>query len=228
MNNLATHLSAVKTTVSAVKTTEKTEVQSAVVKSFVGGQWIIEDEYGSVHQAMPAVTCLIKPQVGDRVLSAQTSDGATYILSILERTDQTVAHMEFEGDVRMTLPEGRMEIIAKEGIVLGTQKDIELVANKLGLSAEQCEMVLNHLEFVGGHVVTKLGDIKLHADKVQSAIGNAVQIFQKRYVKVEGLDQLHASSIKQVAKDILALRSKFSFMRASKNVKVDGEQILLG
>lgn len=206
----------------------QSSVSLAFIKSISNTCIVIETERGAILKAVQALSCFVSPQVGDKVLYASADDGQAYVLGIVDRRVQGETSIEFKNDVKMTVPNGKMEIIATEGMTLGTTRELELVAQRVGLSAEECEMVMKQFNVVSDHVFARLSDVKLFSKSLQSVIESAVQQFSNRYTKVEGLEQVKAGSIKQVAKAIFSMRSKFGFMRAEKNMKIDGKQIFMG
>ena len=200
----------------------------ATVKSILEGKYFLADQYGRVTHARRAVSCLLNPEVGDRVLVVNTGD-TSYLWAVLEHPhEDTSLAISLEGDVTMSLPNGKLEITAKEGINLGTPEDLSLVASRLGFSGEALSAAFQKIDLFGDAVEARLSNIKLFSKRLRSTVDSAVQHFVKRHINVDGIDMIKAGTIKQTAKDLLSLRSAFAFMKAKKNVKIDGKQIFMG
>lgn len=201
-------------------------VFSGTIKSILEERFILLDENGKVVRAEKAVSCLITPKSGDRVLVGDTGDTA-YVLAVLKRPTASESTIELDGDVRMTVPNGKIEIDAKEGISISTPNDLDFVAGRLGLSGESLAAAFRKLDLFGDVVHSHFTDVKMFAKQLQTKVDSAVQQFTMRHATVDALDSVEAGTIKQTAKNIMSLKSIFSFIKAEKNVKIDGKQIFL-
>jgi hypothetical protein len=201
-------------------------VFSGTIKSILEAQFILMGENGKVVRAERAFSCLVTPEVGDRVLVGDTGD-RTYVLAVLERPNASESTIELDGDVKMSLPGGKLEITAKEGITLGTPNELDLVAGKLGLSGEALAAAFKKIDIFGDAVEAQLTNVKMFSKKLQSKVGSAVQHFTMRHATVDTVESVKADTIKQTAKGIMSLKSMFSFIKSEKNVKIDGKQIFL-
>jgi len=65
------------------------------VKITDGSNFIIENS-GGVLKSKKALSCLIEPVPGDKVLFYEDAGGQSYVLSVLERTDTRPAMVHFE------------------------------------------------------------------------------------------------------------------------------------
>lgn len=198
---------------------------SGTVKSILEAKYIVADELGRILKTSRAVSCLIEPEIGDRVLVGDTGD-CVYILAVLERQAAS-GSIAWEGDLKMSLPKGKLKINAKEGISLGTPEELILAAGKVGLSGESLAAAFKKIDMFGDTVYAHLDDLKMFSSRLQSKVGSAVQHFVKRHAAVESIDSVKAGTIKQTAKNIMSLKSMFSFIKSEKNVKIDGKQIFL-
>lgn len=83
-----------------------------------------------------AASCLLRPQVGDRVLLAAVSAGDAFILAVLERNGAS-AQLEVAGVQQLQLSAPQVQIAATEAIEMKSLCDIELTAatGKLSLNA---------------------------------------------------------------------------------------------
>ncbi len=205
-----------------------TELSSGAVKGAGKDAFLIEDENGDIITARKAASCLVEPRKGDTVLHARTGAGKMFIVAVLERPGGAATSIEFDGDVEIAAPRGKLEITARDGVTLGTPGELLLIAEKMGLSAQTCEAVFEQLELFGSGLRTGWETVKFHAHSAQTVVDSVLQKLGSRHTQVRGLDSLSAGSVKQAARDIFSLRSKFAFMKADKNVKIDGKQIFMG
>jgi hypothetical protein len=206
---------------------DESGVFAAEVKSMLSGKYLLADKLGRTVAAGRAASCLMTPTMGDRVLAVHVDD-RDYILAVLEKRNSNTSEISVEGDVTLSFPSGKLDIAAKEGMSLRTVKDLSLIAGSLGVSAASLLAAFQNIELFGDAVEAHLLNIKLFSKRLESKVENAVQQFISRHTKVEGLDSLNADSIKQTAKNLLSFQSLFAFIKAKKNVKIDGKQIFMG
>ena len=205
------------------------DIVSATVKSIIDGKFVLSDQYGRVTHAERAVSCLLEPEVGDRVLAVHT-ENLRYILAVLARSEDNTrtTTVSLDGDVTMSVPNGRLDITSGEGIHLHTPEDLVMSASRMGLSGEDLAAAFQRFELLGDRVEAHLSNVKLFSKQIKSRVESALQHFVTRHVNVDSIDSISAGSIKQTAKDLLSLTSAFSFIKAKKNVKIDGKQIFMG
>jgi hypothetical protein len=204
-----------------------TDVFSGNVKSILENKYLIADEYGRVTRAEKAASCLLAPQIGDFVLAANVGE-KSFLVAVLEKQNAATSSISLDGDVNMTVPNGKLNITAKDGMTLGTPEELSLIAGRLGLSGDALLAAFQKIEVFGDAVEAGLTTVKLFSKRLESKVESAVQQFVRRHAKVEGLDSVKAGSIRQTAESIFSIRSAFSFLKADKNVKIDGKQIFMG
>jgi hypothetical protein len=205
-------------------------IGDAFVKSILTDGFLIHcpSEGASPIKAQRAAGCLLTPEKDDLVLVAYLADNTTYILCVLERNGDSPANIGVEGDLRLHLPDGQLDISAKNGISLRTMAEFRTIAKELNFSAEQSRMIIGKLLVYGNSVKAKWDKAKVNADKMDSVVGRAVQIFTSRFTRIEALERLKAKVVHHEAEDLYAVRSKFTTVTAKKDVKIDGKQILVG
>lgn len=104
-----------------------------VVAAAAAGAWRLSD--GRV--ARTAVSCLVRPQAGDRVLTG-AGGGEVYILHILAREPGGEAHLEAPGVERLRLEAPALELAAGRRLALHSRADLDVVcAGRLSQSAGQ-------------------------------------------------------------------------------------------
>jgi hypothetical protein len=207
--------------------TDESGVFVAEVKSFLSGKYLLADKFGRTVAAGRAASCLLTPTMGDRVLAVYVED-EVYILAVLEKQHSETSEISIDGDVTMSFPNGKLEITAREGMSFRTGEDLSLIAGRLGVSAASLLAAFQNIALFGDAVEAHLLNIKLFSKRLESRVETAVQHFMSRHTKVDGLDSLNAGSIKQTAKNLMSFQSLFAFIKAKKNVKIDGKQIFMG
>lgn len=207
---------------------EGARIFEASVKSVLDDAFLIDGSDGLVVKANRAAGCLLTPEKEDLVLAVYFSENVTYILSVLERSSDSPAQVGVPGDMHLHLPDGHLNISARQGISLRTMDELKMIGRELNFSAEQSRMIIGKLLVYGSSVKAKWEKAKINADKLDSVVGRAVQLFTSRFTRIEALERLKAKVVHHDAEEVYAVRSKFTTVTAKKDVKIDGKQILMG
>jgi hypothetical protein len=110
-------------------------------KRYVGAGAII-DAVGHVHQvrdeatvllsdgrhARVAVSCLLRPQAGDRVALTELGRNEVFVHAILERDNAQPASLQVPGAESITLSARRLVFAASDSLQLQSLRDIEVAA----------------------------------------------------------------------------------------------------
>ncbi len=111
-----------------------------------------------------AVSCLLCPLPGDRVLAGGSGEGAPFILHILERDAGQEARLHVAGASALGVAQQRIELAATEQVAIRSLKDVEVTAatGTLALNARNLfktvgECLIESAE----HYVATMGDYAL-------------------------------------------------------------------
>src|SRR5690348_13888334 len=87
------------------------------------GEVVAKDERGlrvrtslAEFAAQRAVSCLVEPKVGDRVLVASEEGGESFVLAVLARKEKAAMEIAAEGDLVLRANAGKVQIMAQEGV----------------------------------------------------------------------------------------------------------------
>jgi len=180
------------------------------------------------YQLRRAVSCMIEPVAGDRVLVAPDGAGNAYVLAVLERASALPVRVVFEGDAEFVAPLGRISLAARDGIGLTSTHSIDLTSQDLRVQAVDAQFTLERSTFAGACLSACVDTIKLAATSFDAMMDRWTQRVRQSLRRVEELDQLKAGQIDHAARDTLALHGNNALVTAKKLVRVDGEQIHIG
>jgi hypothetical protein len=205
---------------------EENFLEYGTVKLAEGGAFTVAAESGVV-AAKRSFSCLVEPLPRDMVLVSRAESGC-YILAILERHGDQHACLAFEGDADLRLKQGRLRVAAQEGIDLVTANDTALVSPELSINSVQAEVSIQQLSFFGTFLQGQIERIKLIGQACDSIFERVSQTVKRSYRWVEELDQLKAGQLNYLVKRLMSLRGKYSVLTAEKDVRIDGDKILMG
>ena len=97
--------------------------------------WRLDDG----RSARQAVSCLVTPQPGDRVLLVATADGECFVLHVLARADGGRATLAVPGADAVSIRQAEVDIAATRRLALRAAGDVEVtsVQGALSLNARQ-------------------------------------------------------------------------------------------
>lgn len=199
-----------------------------------GRIFVVGTERGEV-RSQRAVSCLVEPLVHDFVLVAAFPpakgqlgrDAHGYVLAVLERESKDVS-LGCDGNMDVTLREGRFRVVSKEGVALVSPKEVQVVSESVSIHASTAKLVAREIVAVGASVLGELVDVKLRGTILDKVFDRVSERVQRSFRRVEELDQLRAKQIDHLADETLSLRSASAVVTAEDLVKIDGEQIHFG
>lgn len=173
---------------------------------------------GGLFVAKRAVSCLVEPEVGDRVLIAVPSEGPLYVLAVLER--------EREG-VRLTA-NGPITIETEDRLELKGKTEVAIETKRFDLKAGGAKLALGALEMVARVAETNVEVAKLVAGAVDVVSERLMARAKRSYRFIEEMDVTRARDVDLRAEHTMHMRAKNTVQSAEQLYKVDAEQIHLG
>ena len=177
--------------------------------------------------ARRAASCLLVPQVGDRVLVAMEARGDAYVLAVLDRRDEGKATLEVAGEVVLRATE-KLTIAASQGVDVVGGASVRLAAASVEVTSFQTRLTSHALEVVGEAVGAELGRVKLLAKSVDGLMERLSQRVKRSFRYVEEMDQVKARHLDYSAEQVAHFRGETAVVSAADLVKVNGEQIHVG
>ena len=139
-------------------------------------------------RAERALSCLVEPVAGDRVLVC-AGEGGAYVLHILARPGNVDAHLSVPGADSVSLRQPRIAMMAAESLELASAADASLsaVSGTLSLTGQNLfstftDTIVEH----ASHCIGKFGQCLLEARQLFRLHGEHALITAERDVKVDG------------------------------------------
>lgn len=177
-------------------------------------------------RAHTAVSCLIQPACGDVVLVAQHAT-RTYILSVLERPENSVLNIQLAGNVTLSV-EGELSLQATNGLLLDGGSSARLRADKVGISGDEIEMTAPRIS-VAATALNWLADTLESSARVikqTSQLWSAQARTHQR--QVEDIELVRVGSLDLRAKELINIGATHTIVKSRELVKIDGKQIQVG
>jgi len=175
-----------------------------------------------------ALSCLVEPMVGDRVLVAGDFNSELFVIAVLERENTSEIRMTIEGNLTLGLPNGRFSVAAAHGIELISTGDMGLTASDMTIRASKGHVFFDNLSYLGRRVFAQMEGIKLVGGFFDAILERINHRVKRSYRVVEELDHLRSEEIDYRAEKNMSLRGQNALVTAKELVKIDGDQIHLG
>ncbi len=190
------------------------------------GFWVRSS--AGVFPARPALSCLIKPEIGDKVLVAGDAQDAFFILAVLERPGGSSVHIPLDGDVMIGVSGGRFSVAATDGVHVVTPREMTLNAQDLNITASKANVLFEQISYMGHVVWAEIGKIKWIGKYFHAFIDSVSQRVKRSYRVIEEVDSVQSRQIDYKAKETMNLQGRHALIKANELVKIDGDQIHLG
>jgi hypothetical protein len=199
----------------------------ATVESAAGGALVVRVGDRPV-KAQRAVSCLVEPAVGDRVLVALSAE--SFVLAVLVKGEQRGPGLTLsvEGDVTLRARGGKLAVVADEAVSLTSGAKVQLCAPELEVRAMKTSFFSASLSYVGRTIDGEIDRLKLAAHSVDRAIDRVSERIKRSFRTIEEIEQVRAKELDVDVEGNVTVHADSTLLSAEKLVKVDGEQIHLG
>ena len=213
-----------QTNVIAMHSTTEAQLLTGVVKSLGDPVFVIQTHQGVV-TASQAASCLLKPDIDDKVLLSFVDD-EIYILAVLVKANNH-SKLSFQGDVVLEMP-GELAINAAKTLRLSSAVKISQTAPEIGALSAAHTVYADNFK-------AHCQNMAVHSDRVQAQgqelHGTFDRVFQKsdqvmRWV--ETIETLNIGNWVQNIKHTLNSRAQHQIITAKSDVRVDAERIHMG
>jgi hypothetical protein len=183
---------------------------------------------GAAIVAERAVSCLVEPRVGDRVLLASGEGREHYVLAVLRREGASDVDVSAPGDLRVSLRAGRFEVDASEGVRIASREEVAVVAKEVRVEGIGARVAVERISALASVLEAHLGEVRTVAVSVDAVAERFVQRMKHALRFVEETDRTEAGEIAFRASGTITVEAHDAVVRADELVKIDGEQVHVG
>lgn len=175
-----------------------------------------------------AVSCLVEPVAGDRVLMFADAEGPCHVLAVLEREGDAAVELAVDGDAHLVSRGGAVHVRAPEGVRLESAAEVTAVTKRLRVMADRAELATRAVLAVGEKVDAQFGAVKVFARTMDRFVDQVVERCKTVVRVVEESETVRAKRVDVKAEELLAIRGENTVVTAEALVKMDGRQIHFG
>lgn len=180
------------------------------------------------HSARRAVSCLVAPQPGDRVLFATLPGEEHWVLAVLEHRDPQPTRIEVDGDLELRAPAGSITASAGRGVTVATGGEAAVLAGTVRIVAQRGLAALDELTVLAERADAEVTRMRATFSTVDTVMERLSQRAKRVYRFVEELDQLRTRRADYTAKETFQVHAHDTLMTSDQLVKIDGDQIHVG
>jgi hypothetical protein len=175
-------------------------------------------------RARQAASCLLAPEVGDRVLVAVLPE--PYVLAVLDRGERPV-ELVLEGDAAIRAT-GKLDLAGNGGVSLTTPEAVSVTAGTFSAVATEGKLIFKSLKSVARIATTHFDSFEA-VTRTANVIAERVASRVKRAFRtVEETDQLRARHLDYRAEQTAQLHGETTVVTADQVARIDGAQVMIG
>lgn len=180
-------------------------------------------------RARRALSCLVWPEVGDRILTSVGLTDEPFLIAVLERSTGAPLRLVLPGETQVEVASGAGMSLRVDGqLTFGSRTGINMDAPAVGVSTSLLTLVTQRLSLIAREALASLRITRLVGDLIEASAESLNLRLDRSRRTVRDLDQVHAGSLELRAEQVAHLQSDTLLASAQRLVKIDGEQIHLG
>jgi hypothetical protein len=183
---------------------------------------------GAQPAARRALSCLVAPQPGDRVLVATLPGEEHWVLAVLERRDPQPTRIEVDGDLELRAPHGSITAAAAKGVTVSTGAEAAVLAGSVRVVAQRGLAAFDELTVLAERVDAEVTRLRATFTTVDTVMERLSQRAKRVYRFVGELDQLRARRADYAAQETFQVHAHDTLLTSEQLVKIDGDQIHVG
>lgn len=189
-------------------------------------QWIIKTDMGPI-TATEAASCLLLPSVGDEVLYVQTQDDRTLILAILTQANQKAQTYKLGESVHFNTIDGELLLNANQFTAVTTQA-VNIFTQNLTLSADIARSNYNKYELNSEYLTNTINHMQSFVGILDQNVDTYNLEAKHLFQRVSELQHQVLGYLQTYVQHNYRLDCDTADIYAKGDVKLDGEQVLLG
>lgn len=185
------------------------QTAGVVTHCFADGSLTVESE-GRAWLCLRAVSCVIAPQAGDRVLITAV-DNQLWLLAVLERQSSQAAELSVPGDLHIR-----------------SSGELSLSSEALRVAASKGDCHISEMSYSGEKLSAWVSLSRIVGKRAESVWQTVTQISHNLLRTTRNTEQVRAGQLDMKAEDYARLHAKNTVITSTAITKVDSEQIHMG
>lgn len=177
--------------------------------------------------AFRAAGCLLAPERGDSVLVAESDDGPSYALSVLERASEAPGTVGIDEGFTLSAPKGPVAVRGVE-VDMAATGAMSLEGDAMALTAREANLTVGRLSLTGEMLSTAFSRASQVFGALESSIGRLRERLTRSHRRVDETETAEIGRLRMTVSGTMRVDSRDADIRASGDLRLDGEKIHLG
>ena len=179
-------------------------------------------------EARQAASCLLRPELADKVLVSGASAADCYVIAVLERFGSTEQHLQFSGDTLLSVQGGTLRMAGSEGLELKAGTTVTVTASEVDMRASKASLVFGELSAIGRAWNGALGQLRFVGEALDTVVQRLTTHARDSLRTVEQTDQVRSGQIDYRADGNVHVQGQNTLINARELVKLNGDQVHIG
>ncbi len=203
-----------------------TSMEEALVIGGGADNWIIQSGTGT-YKARKAFSCLVVPEIGDRVLSVLLPSGNSSILAILERKQSQTTRLRFDGDVDISSSRS-IRMFASKSLDACSGDAMNFDSKEFSLRSKMVSLLFDRLNATGSEANQNINKVKILTKSIETVSETSRQVTRYAFRLVSGLESVNAGEVLQSIKKRFTVQSRQLNMLAEEDANLNAKRVHLG
>ncbi len=203
-----------------------TSMEEALVIGGGADNWIIQSGTGT-YKARKAFSCLVAPEIGDRVLSVLLPSGNSSILAILERKQSQTTRLRFDGDVDISSSRS-IRMFASKSLDACSGDAMNFDSKEFSLRSKMVSLLFDRLNATGSEANQNINKVKILTKSIETVSETSRQVTRYAFRLVSGLESVNAGEVLQSIKKRFTVQSRQLNMLAEEDANLNAKRVHLG
>ncbi len=173
-----------------------------------------------------AASCILRPNIGDKVLVVALAESAPYILAVLE---QASAEQTFQFSKHLAIhTDENASVITAEHLELQAEQHLSLTSPELSLYAAKGKAEITHWHYKGDFLQQSVRHINTQTELLETVTESTHLQAERSFSQLADLQHEVIGRVQTLVQQDYRLDCEYADIFAEQDVKIDAEQVHLG
>ena len=202
------------------------KMEEALVIGGTADNWVIQSDMGTF-KATKAISCLVAPEIGDRVLCVSRVSGERSILAILERKASTAVLLKFAQDLNISAS-GSIRFTAAENLDIASRDKINLDTQELNQRATVARSIFSQFDITANEARQNYNKFQLMANYLEMVSDTSKQVMKNSFRMIASMESVSAGDLLHRISKRFTVQSRQASVLAEEDARVNAKRVHLG
>ncbi len=143
---------------------------------------------GRVLRCQRAVSCLLRPELGDTVLVTGPDDQRLYLTAVAEQADASTARIDVTGDLTLASERGAVRVKGATQLHLEGREGLDMQTAHLRIGAQAADCQIGRMSYQGEEARATVVNIRIIGRVYEAIVDRLGHLSKSAFRMTEGLD----------------------------------------